>query len=55
MNNRNKLKFDSLIERLSIDYRYTQVISAERFKELEERLSIKIPQDYQYFCQVFGV
>jgi SMI1 / KNR4 family (SUKH-1) len=54
MNNRNKLKFDSLIERLLLDYRGTQVMSAERFKELEERLSIKIPQDYQYFCQVFG-
>jgi hypothetical protein len=54
MNNRNKLKFDSLIARLSHDYRCTQVMSAERFKELEERLSIKIPHDYQYFCQVFG-
>jgi hypothetical protein len=54
MNNYQNLKIDNLIAKLSIANRYSQVMSADDFKALEQKLSIKIPQDYQYFCRILG-
>jgi hypothetical protein len=52
--NNSKTKLENLVGRLSIDHRYSQVMTPDNFKELEDRLSLKIPQDYQYFCQELG-
>jgi hypothetical protein len=54
MNRYKNVKIDNLIGRMSIDNRCNQVMSADDFKTLEQRLSIKIPHDYQYFCQTLG-
>jgi SMI1 / KNR4 family (SUKH-1) len=47
-------KLDKLVSMLSIHNRYNQVMSADDFELVEQRLSIQIPQDYKYFCKTLG-
>ena len=54
MNDTNKQKWNVLIAKLSVNTECSKISSAENFMSLEQKLNIKFPEDYQYFCQVLG-
>lgn len=54
MNDTKKQQWDSLIERLTIDNRWIKTALPKHFIALEQKLNIKFPEDYQYFCQFLG-
>jgi SMI1 / KNR4 family (SUKH-1) len=54
MNNTKRRKWDILLERLSIDDQWRRVASLEDFVSVEQKMNIKISEDYQYFCQILG-
>lgn len=54
MNDNKKQRWDNLLKVLSIDKSWSKVASPNHFVSLEQKLGIKFPEDYQYFCQVLG-
>jgi SMI1 / KNR4 family (SUKH-1) len=54
MNKSRYDKLDNLVEKLSIDNLCNRNFSLDDFIAVEKRLSIKIPEDYKYFCQILG-
>ena len=54
MNSSKTQKWNSLIEILSIDSQYQRIASSDDFRYLEQKLNVKLPEDYQYFCQILG-
>ena len=54
MNNYTNEKIDKLVSRLVIYNRHNQIMSADDFELVEQRLCVQIPQDYKYFCRILG-
>ena len=54
MNDTKKQKWDNLLKLLSIDKSWSKIASPAHFASLGQKLDIKFPEDYQYFCQVLG-
>jgi SMI1 / KNR4 family (SUKH-1) len=54
MNEIRQQKWDNLLERLSIDKSWSEIATPADFTALEQKFSIKFPEDYQYFCQRLG-
>jgi SMI1 / KNR4 family (SUKH-1) len=46
-------RLDNLVKKFSINF-CNQNLSADNFIIAERELSIKIPEDYKYFCQILG-
>jgi SMI1 / KNR4 family (SUKH-1) len=55
MNDNKIQRWASLLEVLSIDSHYQRTSSSDRFIYLEQKFNVKLPDDYQYFCQILGV
>jgi SMI1 / KNR4 family (SUKH-1) len=54
MNDAKKQKWNNLLKQLTIDKSWSKVASPDYFASLGQKLDIKFPEDYQYFCQVLG-